>query len=403
MSSAWIFQDDKQVKKRGEQRASWYVGWFDPAGRKRCKSCGPGTAGKKAATRLRRKREAELITGTYQSDDKKTWTDFRREYEEKVLAGLAVRTCAEALTAFDHFERLVRPKRVSAVKTTAIDLYRSKRRLERGKKAESIVSPATINKELRHLRAALRKAHRWGYLPSAPYVDPEKEPKKLPTYVTPEHFAAIYQACSHAKMPTGLPYPPVVWWRALLVTGYMTGWRISDMLGLDRDDQDPETGIAITRAEDNKAKRDERFKMHPVVNEHLRQLVDGRGRRVFPWPHDRRTLQSEFARIQEKAGIKLPCHGKHKHTRFCHVYGFHDLRRAFATMNADRLTPDALQKLMRHKSYLTTQRYINMTRHLDGAVDSLHVPDVLMNGRVQPNRKASRSRKVAAERSVSRA
>ena len=42
MSRVWTFQDDKQVKKHGEAAASWYVGWFDPAGKNRCKSCGPG-------------------------------------------------------------------------------------------------------------------------------------------------------------------------------------------------------------------------------------------------------------------------------------------------------------------------------------------------------------------------
>ena len=46
-------------------------------------------------------------------------------------------------------------------------------------------------------------------------------------------------------------------------------------------------------------------------------------------------------------------------------------------MNADRLSPDALQTLMRHKSYLTTQLYINMARQMDQAVAALHVPDVL--------------------------
>jgi hypothetical protein len=46
-------------------------------------------------------------------------------------------------------------------------------------------------------------------------------------------------------------------------------------------------------------------------------------------------------------------------------------------MNADKLTPDALQALMRHKSYLTTQKYINMGRQLDAAVGVLHVPEVL--------------------------
>jgi hypothetical protein len=51
--------------------------------------------------------------------------------------------------------------------------------------------------------------------------------------------------------------------------------------------------------------------------------------------------------------------------------------RSIATMNADKLTPDALQALMRHKSYQTTQVYINLGRQMDAAVASLHVPEVL--------------------------
>jgi integrase len=49
-------------------------------------------------------------------------------------------------------------------------------------------------------------------------------------------------------------------------------------------------------------------------------------------------------------------------------------------MNADKLTADALQVLMRHKSYQTTQRYINMARQLDAAVAALHVPEILKKG-----------------------
>jgi len=53
------------------------------------------------------------------------------------------------------------------------------------------------------------------------------------------------------------------------------------------------------------------------------------------------------------------------------------LRRAFATTNAETLGADVLQKLMRHKSYLTTKKYIAMASRVDRAVDDLHVPDVL--------------------------
>jgi hypothetical protein len=62
---AWVYQGDKQLKKRGPDKASWYVGWLDPEGKRRCKSCEPGARGKDLAEKYRRKVEAELLTGTY--------------------------------------------------------------------------------------------------------------------------------------------------------------------------------------------------------------------------------------------------------------------------------------------------------------------------------------------------
>ena len=48
-----------------------------------------------------------------------------------------------------------------------------------------------------------------------------------------------------------------------------------------------------------------------------------------------------------------------------------------STLNAERLSADAPQALMRHKSYTTTQRYINLAQQVNRAVDKLHVPEVL--------------------------
>ena len=243
---AWVYQDSHQVEKHGPDKASWYVGWIDPDGKRRCQSCGPGTEGQRNAEKVRKKREAELITGTYQSTDKKTWQEFRQEYRDKVLAGLAVRTRDQADTALGHFERLVKPGRVAGITTQTIDNFIAARRQERGQKKESIISPATINHDLRHIKAALRVAVEWRYLVKLPKFRMEKAPKKLAIYVTGDHFAAIYQACSTAVMPEGQPYPAADWWRALVVMGYMTGWRISDMLGLRREDLDLNAGTAIT-------------------------------------------------------------------------------------------------------------------------------------------------------------
>jgi integrase len=335
----------------------------------------PGAAGRNAAYKLREKRQAELISGTYQSNSKKTWQEFRQEYEAKIADGMLASTRRLVREALDQFERVVNPKRIGAVKTQTIDEYRAKRRGDRGKKKGDLISPATVNRELRHLRAILKKAFKWGYLPAMPDFQFEKEPRKLPRYITPEHFAAVYHACGVATEPDGFPFPPADWWRGLLITAYMTGWRINELLALRRDDLDLEVGTAITRWQDNKGQRDERVKLHPVVVEHLSRLP-GFDPAVFPWNENSRTLYVQFAAIQKAAGIKLPCRGNHKHTPFCHVYGFHDLRRAFASMNAEKLTPDTLQLLMRHKSYQTTQRYINMFRQVDAAVSALYVPDL---------------------------
>jgi integrase len=376
MASAWLYQRPEDVRDHREEAAAWHVGWYEPNGRRRGKAVGPGEHGKRLAEKVRRKIEAELMTGTYQMQAHKLWDDFHEEYAERIVPRLAPRSQREVLTALAHFKRIVKPHRVFAIDTAMVDRFIAARRLEPGKKKGSIISPATVNKDLRHIKAALRKAQRWGYLKEVLEFTWDRVIKALPTYITAEHFAAVYKACDAARMPEGLPYPPADWWRALLVTGHMTGWRIGDMLGFRRDDLDLAAGTAVTRGKDNKGKRDELVPLHPVVVQHLAR-IPGFTPKVFPWNHNERTLYTIFAEIQEEAGIHLPCSEEHVHTRFCHVYGFHDLRRAFATMNADKLTADTLQALMRHQSYQTTQVYINLARQMEGVVAKLHVPEIL--------------------------
>jgi integrase len=376
MSEAWLFQRTDQVKEMGEELAPWCVGWYEPDGRRKSKTCGLGPSGKKLADRLKNKLTAELMTGTYQQKTTVLWDDFVREYERRILDGLEPRTKAAALISLAHFKRLVKPARVFAIDAGHVDDFTAKRRKERGRKKDDTVSPATVNKDLRHVRAALSVAVEWGYLARKPRVRMERQPKRLPRFVSPEHFAAIYAAAETARKPAGLPFPPADWWRGLFVLAYMTGWRIGDMLALQREDLDLAGAYAVTRCDDNKGDRDDKVKLHPVAVDHLAKLACFEPV-VFPWPHDRRTLDVELDRLQAVAGVHLQCPRRHTHTPACHVYSWHDFRRAFATMNAARLTPDALQALMRHKTYTTTQVYINLASQIDDAVKVLHVPDVL--------------------------
>jgi integrase len=374
MASAWICQDHKQVAKHGGEAASWYVRWYDADDKLRCKSFGPGPKGRAKAERQR------ILIEEGKHDDKdsrKKWSDFRADYESKVIAGLSPRSQEEVKAALDHFERLCSPKKVATIRTKTIDDFIALRRVERGQMPGSTISPATVNKDLRHIRAALRKAARWGYLTAAPCFDMVREPEKEVVYVTPEHFAAIYKVLDQAELPAGQPYPAGDWWKALVVFLYAgTGWRIRQTLDLRREDVDLDVGTASSRHRANKGKRDMRSPLSPVVVDHLRKLT-GFSPFIFPWSLDKSFLYKEWARLQKLAGIHLACHEDHEHTDACHRYGFHDLRRGFATLNDGRVTESELQKLMQHRSYSTTKRYINMGQRLNGAAAKLYVPEVL--------------------------
>ncbi|QDU60449.1 site-specific tyrosine recombinase XerC [Planctomycetes bacterium Pan216] len=370
MSRAWIHQDARQVRIRGPENASYYVGWYDPEGKQRCKSFGTGSRGKQNAEKYQRRVEGELAAGTYQSARKATWKDFRAEYETNALAGLSYGTQGLVKQSLDVFEKHIKPKKISAITTRTIVSFVAKRRLDRGKAEGSKVSKATINKDLRHLRAALRKAKKWGYLATVPDFDMEREPELIKPYVTPEHFCKLFDGCDAATFPRDVPNVlPGDWWRALLLTAYLTGWRIGELLALEWTDVDLEEGAAITRADENKGKRDDRVPLHEVVCEHLAKIKAFHPR-VFPWDHDLTHLYAQFRRLQESAKV-TPEDWMRKQW-----YTFHDLRRAFATMNYDRMTGDELQKLMRHQSYATTQRYIKLGGKLRSKAADIFVPDI---------------------------
>jgi integrase len=375
----WTFQIKKEVEEKGPQKASWYVGWYDLVGKRHSESCGSGARGKNQAEKRLRRIQGELDLGVHQPQNKKTWEDFRDKYEAEILPGHAPRTQPLIKAALDNFERIIQPKKMDGITTSTVDTFIAKRRKEAGKKKGSFTSPATINKDLRHLKAALRHARKWKYLLEVPEFIFVREPEKQPLFVTPEHFEVIYhKACPLANLPSKCEphYSAKEWWQALVVTAYMTGLRIHELLSIKKPDLDLSVGKFTTRWFDNKGKRDETIPLHPLVVDHLRKII-GKSELVFHWAHDYRTLWQEFGRIQRGAGIQLHCPEQHEHTPACFVYTFHDFRRAFATVNAPRLKPEVLQRLMRHQSYQTTLGYVNLTNQLDEAIKLMPVPKAL--------------------------
>ena len=246
---AWVFQDFRQKKKLGD-KAPWSAGWVDPEGKRRSKRIGS----KSMAEKYARKKEGQLAAGLCQSGPQQVaWEKFRKEYETKVMPGLGPRTREVVEDALDNFPAAGKPARMSVISTKTIDAFRSKRLTERGKKKNSTVAPATVNREMRHIKAVLRVALDYGYITKVPKFRWARELSRIGRVITPEHFQSIYTACSEAAKPAGQAFTPGDWWQAILVFALTTGWRIDEILSLRRDDLDLETGAILTGRETTKA------------------------------------------------------------------------------------------------------------------------------------------------------
>jgi integrase len=358
---AWLFQDPKRKAIEGD-KCAWSVGWYDASGKRKGKKVGA----KSTAEKFRKKVEAELALGICTVGQKRTtWAEFRKEFEATVEATRAGGTLKEYRRSLEAFQRLIAPGYMDAITTSDVDRFVAKRKGDRQAGTEGDLSPASINRDLRALKVAFRKAKKWKMLTDVPDFEFLREPERDPYFVDDATFAKLYDACDSMTRPAGRRYAAGDWWKALLAFAYLTGWRIGEILDLRREDLDLDNGIATVDAESTKGRRTARVELHPVVVDRLRAIVEFQPL-VFDWPHHERTLWTDFAELKTAAGVDFPG-------------AFHRFRFGFANANVDSLDPDLLQKLMRHQAASTTRRYINAAERMRraGTADKIHVPDVL--------------------------
>lgn len=351
---AWTFQDPKQRKKLGLKKSPWSVGWHDQSGHKRQKVVGAKTAAKAFARRL----EGQAAAGLLSDREQITWAEFVNRFGRDHLSTLAPKTREMYSRSLAAFTETCGRRLVEKVSEADVAHFRSTR-LQKG------VSPATVNKDLRHLRCALNKAKRWRLLPHAIDVELLREPERDREFIDDEAFTALYDACDSVSRPRDRVYPAADWWRALLTFAYLTGWRIGEIMAPRRDNVDWATGIAFIPAEQTKGKRDARVELHPVVIDHLEGVL-GFGELVFDWPYHERMLWADFRTLKQEAGVEMSG-------------AFHRSRFGFANANVDNLAPDVLQRLMRHQDGTTTRLYVNMAERMkrQGTAKQLHVRAVL--------------------------
>ena len=140
---------------------------------------------------------------------------------------------------------------------------------------------STVNTTMRFVRTVLRVAappdtgnpRGKSIIGKVPYFKLVREHRETPRRVKLEEFDAAYQACDNTYRPC-LDIAPPDFWRALIVTGYFTGLRKSDILRIRWSDIDlAENTITFTASKTHKA---DELLLHPIAANHLRRIVTPR-------------------------------------------------------------------------------------------------------------------------------
>lgn len=178
-----------------------------------------------------------------------------------------------------------------------------------------------------------------------------RENKRLPVAWSIEELSKLLMRAQREQGFVGT-IPAGKWWTSLLLMLYYTGIRITAALQVCREDVDlsPDGGFILVRAEHQKQKADQTFK---VPSDCARAMLDVIGTRrgvIFVWPGYRRRMDVIFRRMIEDAGLQ-PGDGA------CGL--FHKLRKTSGTHIAAKLGRAAACDHLGHSAMSVTERYLD--------------------------------------------
>jgi integrase len=269
-----------------------------------------------------------------------------------------------------YFETVYRPRRLGQASPSTIEHYRSNLRALAAYlgrvpgvvdlREETLLpflahwgstrSPATVLSVRQKLLALWRYAA--ARLPGIPEPDlgPFRVPQTNPTAWTPGELGRLLMAARRFRPRTLGPRTyccvrPDLWWPALLLVLFDTGFRRMATLELRWSDVDLEAGWAIARAMYQKTDRDEVRTLAPDTTAALSAIRWPDREQVFPFGGRFVTFYYHFALILRSAG--LPATHRDKTQK---------IRRTHATWLAVEAGQAAAQESLGHSSLRLTQR-----------------------------------------------
>ena len=311
-------------------RTSYYVCWYGADGKQRQKAVGTD---KRLGAELRRRKEMELNSGGIGDSVPVSLKAFVAEHKQVTERRVAPGTLVSQKEALKVLEELVAPQRLTDIDAHAVERFVAARC--------KAVRPATVNKDLRTLRAIFAKAIKRGYLKENPFDGAEKLRE-------PERFIRIL---SLDEIDRVLAAAPSLRWKALMYLALTTGMRLGELTHLEWDEVDLAAGVVTVQNKAGWQTKSRRVRQLALTEQAVRILEELRRTAKGPTVFETRdgkplanNIQRRFQAIVKKAGIK-----------HCTM---HDLRRTFVSYLAMAGINEAIvQKLAGHASISTTLRH----------------------------------------------
>ncbi|QDU82478.1 site-specific tyrosine recombinase XerC [Polystyrenella longa] len=356
-------QDIRKVylEKRPSKSPNWYIRfWIRCNGGNGWKEIRESTrtSVKKKAEQIRRNKEQELAASTL-TDGMISWDDFIQQFLSSQRSRKPKTTVDCYAFSLKTFTGLMNPALLSGITRAVLDRFVTMR-IEK-------VAKATVNKDLRHLKVALKWAEQQEHISKAPSFSGIfiKEDRKQPTFIPESDFIMIIQVLENPELKLQVTTPE--WWRAWLYVAYYGGLRRGELFGLVWEDIDFDFLEIRVKAPTSKSRKERVIPIQPGIADILngwKTIADPPRSKtpVFPWDYDNyRNLYHDWHHLMDVAEFE-------KEDR----YTLKDFRSSCASALIAAQTPTAVvQRILGHESMSTTANYyINAQPALRQAVQN---------------------------------
>ena len=308
----------------------WYV-LYTIDGKRRWKSTGSRTKSD-ALGKL-----SELEKTPPSPAPRKTLKEFEEMFLSYARENYARSTLGIFQRAFRDFENIAGNPPLASLSHLHLDTYRTARL--------KVVSPSSVNIELRALRSMMSVAVRWKLLAENPFkgMKQVRVPEKPPTYFSRKELQELLSTVKEG------------WFKELVAFAALSGMRRGEILNLRWENVDLPNRLIRVQSDASFSTKTGKNRIIPL-NEIAAQLLIQR----------RRDLSAEY--VFSVAGHRIsPRYVSHKLKKYVRKAGvnpnlhFHSLRHSFATYLVQAgVSIYEVQKLLGHSSVVMTQIYSHL-------------------------------------------